>query len=168
LQELVLAGVAKRPAGQLGGQRPPAAAVGDAVEPGLVASGLLVPRQHRLLALALPLGSTALLAALCGAHAVVAAAPHGWPDLLLFYVPLFALLGVLAATGPTLRTVQGDTAVEGLRANFRPPSSDSPAHADYAVLVACFGAEALRASSLVDLADLLAPMPQPWEPGCGG
>lgn len=172
LQELVLRGVAEHPAGELSAQRPPAVAIRAALEPGLVEGGLIVPHRRRVLALAVPLAGTGLLAALCAARAAIFRGTEGPPGALLLNLPCFTLLGALAARGTILRTVRGDAALERLRAAFSVPAPASPAHADYAALVACFGAEALRASTLVELADLLAPTPPPSDSssgcGCGG
>ena len=170
LQQLVLRGVAEQPAGELSAQRPPAAAIREALEPELIEDGLIIPYRRRVLAVAVPLAGTGLMAALCTARAVASGGAPGW---LLLYLPLFTLLAVLATTGTILRTVRGDAALERLRAAFPVPAPTSPAHADYAALVACFGAESLRASTLVELADLLAPRPPPSDSygsgcGCGG
>jgi uncharacterized protein (TIGR04222 family) len=86
----------------------------------------------------------------------------------LVFAPLFLLLVGLALLGPLFRTKRGDAELDRRKRAFSPPRPSSPVDADLGLVVALFGAEALRGGTMVELAALLAPEPEPDGGGCGG
>jgi uncharacterized protein (TIGR04222 family) len=167
LQDLVLQAVAAAPRDSLDHQRPDGARVRALFEPDLIARGLVVPFAARCRLIGGPIAAAILLGALVYLRLTFGpdhAEPPGW---LLLLSPVFLTMGTLAVLSPLFRTRRGDAALERLRSAFALPARSSSAGADFAELVATFGAEALRTSTLVELSELLAPEPAPSYSGCG-
>lgn len=166
LRTLVRAAIARRPDAALADQLPSSSRVQTLLEPDLAAANLLVPehRHARLdrftavacLALGVLFGIKVVLSPDGSAMKIGAA-----------LLPLFALVALVSCLGTTTPGARARSIVTRLRAAFTLPDGRTRAADDYADLVARFGPDSLRGSTLDDLATLLAP-PLSDGSGCGG
>jgi uncharacterized protein (TIGR04222 family) len=166
LRSLVRAAIARRPDAALADQLPPQSRVQTLLEPDLAAANLLVPQERHTLVDRFTGVACLALGVLFGIKVVLS--PNGSPMKIgAALIPLFALTALAASLGTTTPGARARSIVTRLRAAFALPDGRTRAADDYAELVARFGPDALRGSSLDDLATLLAP-PQSESPGCGG